>query len=851
MVLKSGVTFAQAAEKTAMRNIEKQRWQKAEAKLRRALSKDAVNPPVRYVLSVFYFRSDNPAYDLDSAYHYALTALDDYTLTPGRERDRLRRIPLDSAGLLALRQRIDSAAFEVARNANSEEGYIHFLSHFPHAAQRVLAEELRDEVAYVDALRQNTYQAFRSFLERYPKASRAQDARARYDRLLYLDHTKDKRLNSYVSFLAAHPETPYAGEIYQHIFEISTADGKAESFLTFMDQYPRSGLAKRAGQMAFHILAEEGDAAWPEGLLSDSLRNLLALEKVFLIPVLRNDRYGFMDENGREVLAPQFESIPAGYLCGPVTDDVLMVDDKLIARNGSLIHDGRADDIDQMGIGFLKLTTHGRVSVVHKAGFAVADSLQDARVLSKRFLALKKFDSWFLYTLTGKLLDANPWDDILSFKDVVVFRSGKKSFLARKDQLGGMADGNSLELPAAFDEVKLWPHDLIWVKQGALEGVVDQSLQPVVGLGKQTLTPAFFGISAEGPDGFALYNWLGQKASGFSGVKISGQWVAVRKRDAWLLFDPRFQQIESRPYDTIRIEGPFVIGQLTDTVYVHFTGNRIRMFTPAVNVSFIPGMDTTSFLLVEDQRQKTLYDLRGRKMFSGDFDAITYAGEGTFVVTRKDKKGLVNASGDDLLGADFDAIGSVQGQVVFLLKNKHFGSYNIRDKKLIKPQYDRNLHPYTQELLTTFRDGFYGFLGWDNKPVGKFEFDEINYWNDSVALVRKGAYWNLYDIAHAKITGGNLRSISMVKNTAEEKVAIVQRDNNFGVISNRRDVVVPVSFTDIINLGSEDTPLYFTEKQVREASLFVVIYYDRMGNILRKEIYEDPASYDRIYCPDN
>ncbi len=854
LLLNSGVTFAQlatSAEKSAFRNIEKHRWQKAEAKLRKALRKDPVNASLRYVLSAFYFRPDNPAYDLDSAYHYAVTALDDYTLTAGRERDRLQRIPLDSIGLLTLRGKIDSAAFQVAENINTEEGYIHFLSHFPLAAQRGLALELRDEVAYLDALKQNTYQAFYSFLERYPEAKRATDARAHYDRLLYLDSTRDRRLNSYVNFLTGHPETPYRAEIYQHIFEISTADGKAESFFDFMGQYPESGLLKKASKLAFHILAEEDNPAWPEGFLTDSLQDLLALNKVFLIPVLKNNRYGFMDENGREVLAPRFDSIHPDYLCGHISEDVLVADNKLIARNGSLIYNDSVDELNQTGAGFLKISSRGRVRLIHKGGFAVADSLQDARVLSRAFLALKKFDSWFLYTLTGKLLDANPWDDILAFKDVIVFKTGKKVFMTRKDQLGKIANGNSLELSAAFDDVKFWPHDLIWVKLGELQGVLDQSLQSVVSLDKQKLTQAFFGISAEGPGGFALYNWLGQKASGFSAVNVSGQWVAVKRRNAWLLFDPRFRQVESKPYDTIRVEGPFVIGQRTDTVYVHFTGNRIRMFTRPITVSFIPGMDTTSFLLVQDEKQKTLYDLRGKKLFFADFDAIGYAGEGIFVITRKDKKGLINASGQNVLPADFDAIGSVQGQVVSLLRNKRFGAYNIRDKKLIKPQYDRNLYPYTQNLLTTFHDGFYGFLGWDNKPAGKFEFDEITYWNDSVALVRKGAYWNLYDIAEAKIRGGNLRSISMVKNTAEEKIAIVQRENNFGVISNRRDVIVPISFSDVINLGSAEAPLYFTEKQVKEASLFVVIYYDRYGNIMRKEIYEEPAEYDRIYCSDN
>jgi hypothetical protein len=85
----------------------------------------------------------------------------------------------------------------------------------------------------------------------------------------------------------------------------------------------------------------------------------------------------------------------------------------------------------------------------------------------------------------------------------------------------------------------------------------------------------------------------------------------------------------------------------------------------------------------------------------------------------------------------------------------------------------------------------------------------------------------------------------------DEKIAIIQKDKSFGVISNRRKVVIPVTFTDIINLGSADEPLYFTEKHIAEASLYIVIYYDASGNMLRKEIYEDAADYDKIYCSDN
>jgi hypothetical protein len=59
-----------------------------------------------------------------------------------------------------------------------------------------------------------------------------------------------------------------------------------------------------------------------------------------------------------------------------------------------------------------------------------------------------------------------------------------------------------------------------------------------------------------------------------------------------------------------------------------------------------------------------------------------------------------------------------------------------------------------------------------------------------------------------------------------------------------------LTFTDIINLGSKDDPLYFTEKHVEEASIFVVIYYDRNGKLIRRQAYE-PEEYEKIYCSNN
>jgi hypothetical protein len=81
-------------------------------------------------------------------------------------------------------------------------------------------------------------------------------------------------------------------------------------------------------------------------------------------------------------------------------------------------------------------------------------------------------------------------------------------------------------------------------------------------------------------------------------------------------------------------------------------------------------------------------------------------------------------------------------------------------------------------------------------------------------------------------------------------VVRVQQDGHFGVVSNVHGVIIPATFSDVINLGSPEKPFYFTDKRVSEAEIDVVIYYDHRGKLVRKQVYESDE-YDKIYCDDN
>lgn len=172
---------------------------------------------------------------------------------------------------------------------------------------------------------------------------------------------------------------------------------------------------------------------------------------------------------------------------------------------------------------------------------------------------------------------------------------------------------------------------------------------------------------------------------------------------------------------------------------------------------------------------------------------------------------------------------------------------NLTGKIQLKTEYEKNVINYSATTLVAYKNGAYGFIGWNNKPLSNFEFEEVLFWNDSVAWVKKNFNWKLYHIFDKKILLDKVKRFKWVENTDDEKVLIFQQENNLGVISNKRGIIIQPTFSDIINVGSPENPLYFTEKHVEEASIFVVIYYSKSGMQLFRQIFEE-EDYDRIYC---
>lgn len=844
-----GTAFGQVgAEKVAQSRIEKQKWAKAEHSIKKSLRKDSVNVEGHFLYSQWYFETANPDFSIDSAYHYVLLALADFESYDERQRDRLSRFPIDSSRLALMIAEVDSAAFGRAKNVNSEDSYNDFLNRFEYSKYRPNAVELRDEVSFLDALKINSYQSFDAYLSKYPDSHRAAEAKSRYEKLLYEDKTKDGKLKSYKIFYQNYPRSPYADQALEQIFEISTASGKLTDLAGFVNAYGNeSAFSKMARDLSYHISRENGEQ-FPVGMMNDSIRNVRSLEAGFWVPFLKNDRYGFMDQDGKERITARLAEVSAQYLCGDVNEDVMITSAGLVSRSGTIVFKGDVKEVEDVGLGFL-MAEGSCNRLVHKSGTPFfSECIEDAKIIAGHFLAIKTESKWNLFAVNGRLLTEN-YDDIGSVDAIVVLEKNRKKSLHSIDEIAGLADKNPLPRAIVFDEVRKLSSDKILVRNGSLEGVVNSKLEFLIPLDRQSLTLTSFGFTKKNINKVTTVG-VSQTIDNdeFVDIKPYLSWLGLYKAREARLYDTGSKKMIDEHLDSLWFSNRLAFGAKGDSVRVWFGSGRKMSYPLNGKMTFVKSPDSVRFFLIEEKNKKTLYEVEsGAKRFSMELDKLEELTNNIFLVELKGKKGLAGLDGKLLVPIEYDAIVKASENFVSLLKDKRFGIYNLERRSLIKPTFERNINFYNRSTLVAFKDGGYGFVDLNAKPISDFEFEEVNYWSDSLALVKKNFRWMIYGIHDHKVHLDQIKDYHLIKDMDEEKIALIHKGNEFGVISNRRGEIIPPTFSDILNLGTEEKQLYFTEKHVEEAEIFVVIYYDMHGTFIRREIYE-ADDYDKIYC---
>ncbi|MGC4021649.1 MAG: WG repeat-containing protein [Cyclobacteriaceae bacterium] len=832
----------------AEKKITQHNWAGARQLLRKVLRKDTLNVEAQLLQSRWFFERSNPALQIDSAYAYNQMAMRSLRIIPLKQKEKLNHDQIDSALIVFLRTRIDSAAFGRAKLSNTEKAYNDFLEHYLFSSSRNEAIELRDETAYLDALKQNTYQTFEKYFKKYPNSHRAKEARQRYEKLLFDSHTQDKKLNSYLSFVKDFPHSPFAREAEKNIFELLTISGKPQDLEKFILDFPQNSYTDFARSILFHLLRELEEQI-PEILKTDSLKKVIELNRSLWAPVYKNGKYGFINSHGVETLTPQFLIINENYKCGSINDDILVTDVGLISRSGRVLTKGSL--IKDLGFGFLKINDSLCTKLLHKSGESVLNEcLQDAAVLGGQFLTIKKNNSVGICALNGRWLLSPQWHSIEMVEGVIVLdRKGKKT-LCTPEQISSLVNGNSLPENFIFDEVKVVGIGRLLVRNGALEGIVNSKLQFVVPLAMQSLVATPLGTVRKLNEQFIFSDEPELKSKKWDQFYFHGQWLRLKNELGEQLYDIYTKKIVEPEPDSLWFQNRLAFAKQGDSLRIHINSSSIVNLPKGSKMNFIKSPDSVRFFFTEQKNKKSIFNIEsGKRNFTTDVDKIESLNSSLFVVTKKNKKGILNLIGKTVLNIEYDAF-VLNGNLLSTYKEKKFGMMDLLSRKTMKPSYEKNLLPLNDTILIAYKDGHYGLINWQGENLTPFEFDEIQPWSENRIWAKRGFEWILYDFENNRKVINHIRSYSLIKDQPEEKIAVVKQDNVFGVVSSTKGVIIPPNFSNVYNLGNEEEPFYFTSKEVEEAGITVVIYYDKDGKLLRKQVYED-EEFAKILCPED
>jgi hypothetical protein len=255
------------------------------------------------------------------------------------------------------------------------------------------------------------------------------------------------------------------------------------------------------------------------------------------------------------------------------------------------------------------------------------------------------------------------------------------------------------------------------------------------------------------------------------------------------------------------------------------------------------------WLITENKKgKKGIYASKTGAILSPRYDDIQVWEPDLFKTELKEKTGLINTQGKILIPAVYDGLNYQNGQIA-TLKNAKFGLVSFNRSVDISPAYTALLRKYDAagKVFIANKNGSYGLVTAANKPLTEFDFDEIRYWQDEVALVKQDDTWYLYHVGEKRNIFKPMEEIEYVKQTDDEIILKVYMDNKYGVLSNTRGVLISCEYDDLRNVGTTDYPLYVGEKNVKEAGVFLVFYIDKDGKAIRRQIFAHDK-YNSIAC---
>jgi len=812
--------------------LEKNEIRKAKKRLDKAAQKDPGASATQFMLAKYY---SHPVWSfdaVDSAHLYIQSASSTFANLDNETTGKLVKKGLDSIAIAKQALIIDSLAFEKAASNNTEGSYNHYLNNYQYLAFEGRATELRNKVAYEKAIDQNTTQAVSEFFRKYPEAPQAQKARNVFETLYYEKKTQNGVINEYQEYLEERPQTEYSEEAASIILDILSAGADASDYQEFVNRYGQFEAAKKARSIL-------------DGLnYTKDLPELLTHKKDSLYYL-----YNLEEEN---LLNFQFENLSPDS-CAFIAQPYILNDENnatyAYLKSGRKITDSNIKSIEYLGTGFFEINDFNREhSLIH---FSLIEELkqkaQEFKVLDTFHFAKKGLDGWQLISILGEPILKEPVDSIWKAGNIFFFKNGNDMAIASSLDFKKLKKSDLKSFSFLYDDYEYLGEQYLRLHSNDFETILDSQAQVVFPLEKASFHYYDnFWVKAKDEK----FRILDQNRNSLYGEDLNDYQfrsgvLALQKDSLWSVFNngligfPKFQ------YDSVRIFNSWLTYAVQDSIeFLLFqSGEKILLageesfrILKNYNINFSETTDQMRFVEISNEKGYfKLYNGFGRKIKEGERLDINILTPQLIQIHQNKNKQLIDSAGNEIKIDKADAFGALENGLIPILKNKKFGALIVDSLKIIPAHSESKLGVFLKDSLYVFKkDNLFGVSDVSGEILLNADFESIEFFNDSTALVEEGGAIGILNIYQNEYL---LEDIDTWKKVVfeDEKYFLVRKEAGYGVINQLGEEIIPFIFNALTVHFSKEKLYWLAERRLSEINYIVIAYFDKNGRVLFKE----------------
>jgi hypothetical protein len=622
-----------------------------------------------YGLSTIYFRSDNPFHNIDSAFKYILLAEKKISGLKPAEKTNLGKYSIDTPHIRSLKVQITELAFERASREATVEAFDRFISTYTDSTGfRQGAIESRDKLAYARAYQTGSYEDIGRFVQTYPQAHQVPEAKERYELLLYKTLTRDSTETAYASFIGDHPESPYKFEAENILFAICAPRNSIEEYHAFLKKYPQNHNVDAAWHNIYTLFTSDFSSKslkafkekFPDYPFQQTVNRDIHLAETCFYPARQNNRWGFVDSTGAELIGFVYEFIDR--FSEGLAEVGLNGRSGFINKQGKIVIPIEYEEAEPYNGGLCIVKKNGKSGVINKMGKVVVPFLyEEIHDFSEGLAAVMKGEKFGYVNKEGREVIPCIYTSAQDFSEGL-------SVVEVDGSLGYINHNGALVISLQFEWAEKFSKGWARVKKTGKYGTINAKGEFVV--------PADYDLVNAFSEGFALV----VKGKKFGFIDSTGKEVIDLDFDysadiaASGGFKNGLAKIEvGKKKGFIDTHGKIVVPRDYEDIHYFSEG-----YAAVVRKGKWGYIDRKMHLKIDHDyeyagdfhdgiarvRKGGMYgfiDKKGKTVLAFDYTEASDFDHGQSYVTKEGKQGILDKDGNFILNCEFDKIKPVEG----------------------------------------------------------------------------------------------------------------------------------------------------------------------------------------------